>query len=298
MAERAVVTGAFSFTGRYIAERLLAREYEVRTLTRRPGRTHPLAARVEAHPYRFDDPRALVESLRGALLLVNTYWIRYPTAETTFEGAVDNTRRLLAAAEEAAVERIVHLSVTNASRDSPYGYFRGKALVEDAVRASRLSHAILRPTLVLGDREILLNNVAYLLRRLPLFAIPDDGRYRVQPVAAEDVADAVVVAAEGRADVERDVAGPEAHAFEAIVREIRAAVGSRARLIHVPHGVARACARVLGAALRDVVVTGDELRALSESLLTSREPPAGRTTVGEWLTANRRWLGREYARPR
>ena len=73
-----VVTGAFSRTGRFIAERLLAQGRRVRTLTNHPQRAGAEEIKVDVAPLQFTDRTALVESLRGADVLYNTYWIRLP----------------------------------------------------------------------------------------------------------------------------------------------------------------------------------------------------------------------------
>ena len=296
--ELAVVTGAFSYTGAYVATRLLSLGVEVRTLTRRPHPEHALARRVEARPYAFGDRGALVEALRGARVVYNTYWIRFPREGVTFAGAVANTRELLAAAEEAGVERIVQFSVTNASDSSPLPYFRAKAAVESAVRSSPLTHAIVRPTLVFGREEILLNNVAWLLRRFPVFVVPGDGSYRVQPVAVEDVAELAVAAGRREDDVTLDVAGPETYRFDDLVHALASAVGSRARIVQGPPAAALALASAVGLALRDAVLTRDELRGLRDSLLVSNRPPFGTRRLSDWLDANGAALGRRYARAR
>ncbi len=296
--ELAVVTGAFSYTGRYIAERLLAEGVTVRTLTRKTGAGHPLEGMIEVAPYAFGDPDALAKSLRGARVLYNTFWIRFPTATVTFEDAVARTKGLFTAAREAGVARAVQLSVTNASERSPFSYFRAKGIVERELRSSNLSHAIVRSTLVAGREDILLNNVAWFLRRFPLFALPGDGRYRVQPVLAEDVAEIAVAAGSHSDDVTLDAAGPETYEFEELVRRIASIVGSRSRVVHVPRGVAHGLGRVAGAALRDTVLTREELDALMASALTSDEPPAGHRSLRKWLEENAAEIGTRYAGPR
>ncbi|MDQ3670525.1 MAG: NAD(P)H-binding protein [Actinomycetota bacterium] len=296
--ELAVVTGAFSHTGRYITERLLANGVAVRTLTRKTGEGHPLAGRVDVVPYAFGDLDALADSLRGARIFYNTYWIRFPTATATFEDAVARTKELYAAAREAGVARIVQLGVTNASERSPFPYFRAKAAVERELRSTGISHAIVRPTLVAGQEDILLNNVAWLLRRFPLFVIPGDGRYRIQPVLAEDVAEIAVAAGSRSDDLTLDAAGPETYEFEELVRMIAAAVGSNARIVRAPAALAFALGRATGVALRDTVLTREELDALMASALTSDEPPNGRRSLRTWLEENAGELGGRYARPR
>ena len=176
-----VVTGAFGYTGRYITARLLACGKRVRTLTGHPARPNPFGGAVEVAPLDFGNPGQLTRSLRGAETLYNTYWIRFPHGAATYEKAVENSRVLFRAAREAGVRRLVHISITQASQDSPFAYFRGKGLVEEALRESGLSHAILRPTVVFGPEGILINNIAWLLRRFSVFVVFGSGRYRLFP---------------------------------------------------------------------------------------------------------------------
>ena len=86
--ETVVVTGAFSYTGKYVTRMLLQRGFKVRTLTSHPLRENEFAGRLEIFPYNFDRPRELEKSLHGASCLVNTYWIRFPRGQSTYEGAV------------------------------------------------------------------------------------------------------------------------------------------------------------------------------------------------------------------
>ena len=293
MPELDVVTGAFSYTGRHIAEALVARGRHVRTLTRRSDPSHPLAGRVEEAPLAFDD--ALVESLRGVDTLYNTYWVRFERGATTFDGAVENTRSLFEAAKLAEVRRVVHVSVANPDASSPYPYFQGKARTEDALRAVGISHAIVRPTLVFGGEDILVNNIAWGLRHVPVFLVAGDGRYEVQPVSVRDTARICVDAGAREDDLTLDAAGPERWTYEAFVRLIAGAVRARTWIRRSPSSVALAAARFAGLLLRDVVVTRDELLALEAGLLVSHEPPLGNERFEAWLSDSANTLGRRYA---
>jgi uncharacterized protein YbjT (DUF2867 family) len=289
-----VVTGAFSFTGRAIAQELLERGRRVRTLTRLDQPADPLAARIERAPLQFRDEAALRTGLAGADALYNTYWVRFAYGETTFERAVANTRTLLNAAAAAGVRRIVHVSVTNPSLDSSLPYFRGKALAEAAVRGSPVTHAIVRPTLVFGPRDILVNNIAWGLRRTPVFPVAGDGGYRVQPVSVDDVARICVDAAGVDENLVLDAAGPETLAYEALVRLVASAVGRRVRIVHASLRVVLALARVVGTLRRDVFLTAEELAGLQAELLVSGEPPLGADGFGAWVAANGEHLGLGY----
>jgi uncharacterized protein YbjT (DUF2867 family) len=298
LPELDVVTGAFSFTGRAIAALLLERGRRVRSLSRprAPSETDTSSesdsqSRIDRAELQFADPEALTESLRGADTLYNTYWIRFPHGESTFARAVANTLTLLRCARDAGVRRVVHVSVTNASRDSALPYFRGKAELEDAVRASPLDHAIVRPTLIFGSNDILVGNIAWVLRRFPFFLVPGDGAYRVQPVSVEDVARLCVDAPPA---AELDAAGPETYTFDALVRLVRTAVRGRARIVHTPAAVALGLSRLVGATRGDVMLTREETVGLMDSLLVSHGPPTASGSFRAWLTANADSLGRRY----
>lgn len=290
-----VVTGAFSYTGKYIARLLLAEGDSVRTLTGHPRPDHPLASRVEAFPLNFGDPDALAEAMRGADTLFNTYWIRFARGSLTFDAAVANSRRLIEAAAQAGVRRLVHVSITNASSASPLPYFRGKGLVEEAIAASGLSYAILRPTLVFGVEDILLNNIAWSLRKFPVMPIPGDGAYEVQPIYVDDLAALAVEAARGEDSAVMDAVGPERYTYEGLVRLVAEAIGRRARVVKLPAPVVYGMAVGLGALVRDTMLTRDEVKGLTAGLLVSGEPPLGMTSLREWLGKNADSLGRTYA---
>lgn len=288
-----VVTGAFSFTGRYVAERLLERGRRVRTLTNHPDRSAPFADAVHAEPYRFDDPEALAASLEGARTLYNTFWIRDPHEGPPPGDAVRYSRRLVEAAEAAGVDRIVHFSVSNADA-SDLAYYRAKARVERVVEAAGMSHAILRPTLVYGRDDLLVNNLAWALRRLPAFAVHGDGSYRVQPVFVGDVADVAVERGEEGADVRLDVAGPDVLTFDGFLRLLRRRLGVRCRLVHLPPRLAHLGVRLAEVGLRDRILSWGEVRGLMDDLLVTDSTPVGETRLDGWLGDHAGALGRSY----
>ena len=289
------VTGAFGYTGRYIARRLLAAGRDVRTLTGRPVEADVFPGPVEVRPLPFENLDLLTEALRDVDVLYNTYWVRFARGPITFERAVENSRRLFHAARLAGVRRVIHISITNPDPTSILPYFWGKGLVEQALRDSGLSHAILRPTVIFGREDILLNNIAWFLRRFPVFPIPGSGRYPVQPVYVDDLAALAVAQGMGDSDVLMDAVGPETFSYEEMVAAIRGAVGSRARLVHTPPGWVRLAARAAGVVLGDVVLTPDEVRGLSAGLLVSDGPPTAATSFREWLRKEGSGLGTVYA---
>ena len=294
-----VVTGAFGFTGRHITQRLLEAGRTVKTLTGRPQlwgtASDPFGGQVEAIPLDFDRPETLADALRGADTLYNTYWVRFANGPVTFERAVENSRALVRAATEAGVRRLVHISITNPSAESHLPYFRGKALVEEAIRDSSLSYAIIRPALVFGEGDILLNNVAWALRRFPFFPVAGDGHYRAQPVYVGDLAELAVSAAGKPENLTFDAVGPETYTFDELVLLMEKHIGSRAKLAHMPQSLALSLSRIVGYFVRDVVLTRDELVGLTANLLVSSEPPRATTRFSDWLEANGAKLGAAYA---
>jgi NADH dehydrogenase len=288
------VTGAFGYSGLHLARLLLARGERVRNLTGHPDRPDPFAGAVQVTRFRFDDRDAMRDALRDVRILYNTYWVRFDHGASTFARAVENSRALFRAAAEAGVERVVHVSITNPSPDSPLPYFRGKALVEASLRESGLSHAILRPAVFFGGRDVLINNIAWLLRRLPMFGFAR-GTYGLQPIHVEDFARLAADHGASRGDVVLDAVGPEVLRFDDLLRRVRGAVASRTRLVPVPPSLLLAAARLIGAIVRDVVLTPDEVAGLRANLLVSNGPPTAPTRLTAWLTENAAQLGVEWA---
>jgi uncharacterized protein YbjT (DUF2867 family) len=287
------VTGAFSFTGRAIAGRLLSEGRDVVTLVRRHG-APDADSRIRTAIVTLDDTARLVDALQGVDTLYNTHWIRFARGNVSFELAIQRTLRLLDAARHGGVRRVVHISVVNASESAPTSYFRAKARLEGDVRASGLSYAIVRPTLTFGSRDILVNNLSWVLRRFPVFVVPGDGRYRLQPVHVDDVARIAVEAGQASADLVTDAAGPDILTFNQFVRLLADAVRSRAWLVHAPSPLSLAGSRVLGLLVRDVMLTRDEVTELTASLLVSEAPPRGTIQLSAWASAHADELGRKY----
>ena len=293
--ETNVVTGALSYTGKHITQRLLALGKQVMTLTGHPRRPNPFGRRVSVATYAFDDPSKLVGSLEGATTLYNTYWVRFPYGGMTFEKAVENSIALIRAAEEAGLRRIVQISITHASEGSPFPYFRGKGLVDKAIQNSKLSYAILRPTVLFGHDDILINNIAWFLRRFPVFGIFGSGKYLVQPVHVEDLAELAVQAGHREDNLIMDVAGPETYTFEDLVRVVARSVRSKARIIHLRPRLAFLLIKLLGYLLHDVVLTWEEVQGLMANLLASDGPPTAPTHFSQWLDEHAGKIGKRYA---
>ena len=290
----AVVTGAFSYTGKYVTQRLIEQGVRVRTLTRHPDQPNSFGDSVEADHLQFSDPDGLCRSMQGAGIFYNTYWMRYEHGRITFDRVVENTKTLFNAAKRAGVERIVHFSVTNPSPESELSYFRGKWQVEEALKNLGIPYAIIRPTLVFGVGDLLLNNMAWALRRFPFFPVYGSGDYTVQPVYVGDLATQAVEAGSRSGSAVADAAGPDTFTFKGLLRLLATSIGVRRWLIHTPPSTGLVLTRLVGLLMRDVALTRDEVDGLMAGLLTSDAPPTGTTRLSDWLKDNANDLGRRY----
>jgi NADH dehydrogenase len=289
-----VITGAFSYSGRAIARRLLDNGRAVRTLTGHPQAAEPGTA-VTVRPFDFADPPSLVRDLEGATTLYNTYWVRFAHGAISHELAVENSRTLFHAARQAGIQRIVHVSITNPTIESPYPYFHGKALVERALAETGVPYSILRPAILFGGDGVLVNNIAWLLRRLPLFAVGGSGRYRIRPIHVDDLADLCVEAAGWPDDRIIDAVGPDRSTFLELVEAIRDATGTHSRILRVPGSLLPPISSVLNLVLHDVLLTSDEYHAMADGLADADGPATAPTAITGWLRTQGPALGAHYA---
>jgi len=296
-----VITGAFGYSGAAIAREVRAAGHQVRTLTGHPGRG-PADSETDVRPLDFTNPAALAENLTGTHTLYCTYWVRFPHGAATRESAVANSKTLFDAAARAGVARIVYVSILHADTASPYPYFSGKAKVEEHLAATGVPYAIARPAILFGSSaalgasgSVLLNNIAWLLRHLPVFGIGDGGGYRIRPIHVDDLARLCVELDARPGNVTVDAVGPESLTFREMVTAIRAATGSRSLLVPAPGWAIPPLSAVLGAMLRDVLLTPEEYRAMADGLADSSAPATGQASLTDWIAKHGDELGRVYA---
>jgi uncharacterized protein YbjT (DUF2867 family) len=292
---RHAVTGALGYTGRSLTEKLLAQGISVRTLTNSPGRPNPFGAELEIRPLSFDDPAALEESLRGVDVLHNTYWVRFNHRLFNFEQAVRHSRALFEAARRAGVRRIVHVSILHARSADDLGYYRGKAQVEEALAGCGLEHVILRPGVLFGRFDVLVNNIAWAIRRFPVFGLFGRGRYRLRPLHVDDMAALMHRAVDVPSGSIIDAVGPETFEYRELVRMVAGAIGARRMVAPLPPLAAYFITRCAGPLMRDVIVTREEVKGLMRGLLDSEAPSAGEIRPSAWAESQAHELGRRYA---
>jgi uncharacterized protein YbjT (DUF2867 family) len=288
------VTGAFGYSGKYIARRLLDQGHQVITLTNSLQRHNPFGEDVKAYPFHFDHPDKLANTLRGVSVLYNNYWVRFNHKEFTYAQAVRNSETLFRAAKAAGVKRIVHISITNPSEDSPLEYFRGKAQLEKALRTTGISYAILRPAVLFGKEDILINNIAWVLRHFPVFGIFGTGQYRLQPIYVDDLAALAVQYGTRRGNKIVDAIGPETFTYEELVRKIGTIIGRKRPIVYVPPAMGYCVGQMVGRVVNDVMITRDEIEGLMNGLLYVDSPPSGKTRLTDWAEEHKDSLGRRY----
>jgi NADH dehydrogenase len=291
---RIAVTGAFGYSGRYIAHRLLDGGHTVVTLTNSLKRDNPFGGQVQAFPFNFDKPDRLIESLRGIDALVNTYWVRFDHRLFTHNEAVANTKILFQAAKDAGVRRIVHVSITNPDVHSDLPYFSGKAKLESALTSLGVSYCILRPTVLFGKEDVLVNNIAWSLRHLPLFGLFGDGKYKLQPIYVDDLASAAVEKVTGERNETINAIGPETFTYYELVETVKRTLGLKRLIVSVPPDLGYWACRATGLLVRDVIITRQEIQGLMQGRLYVDALPLGATRLTEWIDRHKDTLGRHY----
>ncbi len=288
------VTGAFGYSGRYITRRLLDRGYQVITLTNSLGRPNPFGEQVQAYPFAFDEPDRMVRTLQGMDALINTYWVRFDHRFFNHRLAVIHTKRLFTAAREAGVRRIIHVSITNPDMTSVLPYFQGKAELESALTSLGVSYCILRPTVLFGKEDVLINNIAWALRRFPVFGVFGSGSYRLQPIYVDDLAVAAVRNVESDENQIINAIGPETFTYRGLVETIMRGLGLKRCIVSVPPEFGYWFCRMAGLLVRDIIITREEIQGLMEGRLFVKAPPLGETKLSDWIIRHRDTLGRHY----
>jgi len=293
--QKHAVTGAFGYSGKYITQRLLDKDYEVITLTNSANRKHTFGNKIKAFPFNFDEPEELEKTLRGVSVLYITYWVRFNHKTFTHADAVRNTKILFEAAVKAGVERIIYVSITNPSEDSPLEYFSGKGKLENVLKNSGVSYAILRPAVLFGKEDILINNIAWALRRLPVFGVFGDGNYRLQPIYVDDLAEIAVQEGENRTNKIINCIGPETFTYRELVESIGRIIGKNRLIIQVLPLIGYLVGTVIGKFVDDLFITREEIAGLMAELLYVSTPPTGKIKLTDWARAHADSLGRHYS---
>lgn len=247
--KKVLLLGGSGFVGTYIANRLSQRGMEVTVPTRRRERTKALIIQpnVEMPEVKISSEETLVSLMQGQDVVINLVGILHsrdvqlPYSKDFAEAHVELPKKIVAACQKAGVRRLVHMSALGASPKGPSEYLRSKGDGEAIVMAAQgdLDVTVFRPSVIFGLGDSFLSMFAGVLRHLPFFPL-GFGQARFQPVWAADVADAFVDSLNNPATFGQayDLVGPKVYTLRELVDYTAALVGSTARVIALPEGLA------------------------------------------------------------
>lgn len=262
---RVLVTGAAGFMASHLLPRLESRGHLVRAGWHgREGPGRQAAPGVEWRRLDVTIPDSLAGAASGCDVVVHLAGCRTPREGFSLEAVnVTGTRNVLVAAAAAGVQRFVYVSALGAS---PMGgdFYRSRFQAEDAVMSSGLEYVILRPSVVYGPGDHFVSAIVRLLRRLPAFPMLGDGTFRLQPLAVEDMVDALTQSVE-RPDIEGglfELAGPDRLSFTSIVRTVGDVARCARPVVPLPDLLAGRAVSLAGKAGFDAPFTREQLDVL------------------------------------
>jgi NADH dehydrogenase len=289
-----IVTGGLGFSGKYIIQKLLSKGLKVKTLTNSLYRENPFGNKIEVLPFNFENQKKLIQSLQGAEVLYNTYWIRFNHKTFSHQEAVNNTLALFEAAKIAGVRRIVHTSITNPDEKSPLEYFHGKALLEKDLKESGISYAILRPAVIFGDEDILIHNIAWMINKFPIMGYFGNGKYRLQPIHVLDFAELAVQSGAENQSVIINAIGPETFSYHELMELVAEKIGKKRLFIPIPPFLGYWLSWLVGKLKKDILITKEEIKGLMADLLYVDSKPTGKIKLSQWIEDNKEILGKNY----
>lgn len=288
------VTGAYGYTGKYLARRLFSAGLEVGTLTNSPVKEGLFSRPIENFPLCFHDPEKLKASLIDCDVLYITYWVRFNHKHFTHRDAVNNTKILFKAAADAGVRKIVYVSITNADKTSDLEYFSGKGELEEYLQSLGISYSILRPAVIFGLEDILINNIIWMIRRFPFIAVFGDGKYKLQPIFVDDLAKLAIECGKTEESSIIDAIGPETFEYKDLLGLAAKSLGKKLRTLHVSPSIGYYCGKILSWVKKDVTITREEIKGLMDNTLFTESEPAAHTKLSEWMKSNIDMLGIDY----
>lgn len=267
----------------------------IRTLTNSAGRPNPFRDWVEVHPFHFDDGQARPGPGGGQRPLQHLLGAVQPQPVPFRQGRGEQQNPLFLRGRGGSGTDRPYQHHQQLAR-FPLEYFRGKARLKEELRSADISHAILRPDLLFGKEDILINNIAWVLRHFPVFAVFGDGSYRLQPIFVDDLARLAVEQGGKTENTAIKAIGPGTYTFRGLVQEIGREIGKRRPVFHVPPRLGYWLGSLLGRMKGDVLLTREKMRGVMAELLYVDAPPAGQTRLSDWMRRKREWLGKEYRR--
>jgi len=292
---KVAITGAFGYSGKYVTQKLFEKGYKVKTFTNSLQKKNPFGEKIEVVPLSFNDKNLLEKNLSDIDVLINTYWVRFNHKTFNHNQAVENTKILFDAAKKAGVKKIIHVSITNPDENSELEYFKGKGILENYLKASEINYAIIRPAVLFGKEDILINNIAWMIRHLPVMGVFGKGDYKIQPIHVKDFADVIVEQIENSENEVINAIGPETFTYKELVKSIMINIGLRKRIINAHPLCAYRIGRIISFLKKDITITKEEIKGLMQNLLYVETKPTGKIKLTEWVKKNKNTLGKKYA---
>jgi len=259
---RVFVTGGTGFVGSEVLRQLSAAGHGVRCLVR-PGSESRLAVEgAEIHHGDATDPKSLQGALEGCDAVIHLVGIirEFPGKGITFKKLhFEATRNMVEAAELQGVKRYLQMSANGTRKEAETTYHQTKWQAETTVRASSLDWTIFRPSLIFGPGDAFVNLIANIMAKLPVMPVVGDGRYRMTPVAVEDVATGFVRALDREEAIGKiyHCCGLQTFTYDQILDLVGEALGKKSVCkIHQPAGLMRPFVSLLEAFPRFPLTTG------------------------------------------
>ncbi len=235
------LTGGTGFVGGHLRKALLANGHEIRLLTHKKGGvTGPGVEEVEGDVAR---PETFAANVNGCDATINLVGIirEFPGREATFERLhVEATRNVIEAARAAGIRRHLQMSALGTRPGATSAYHRTKYRAEELVRGSGLDWTIFRPSIIFGPQDAFVNLLAGYIRGYPAVPVIGDGKYRIQPISADDVARCFTLALELPAAIGQtfELCGPDRLSYNEMLDVIGRALGKpHVPKVHNPLGI-------------------------------------------------------------
>lgn len=290
------VTGGTGFVGRAVVEKLLAQGHAVRLLVHK--NTDDEQPNVVQIPGDVSRKETFADAIRGCSVVIHLVGIirEFPDRGITFRKLhVEATRNVLEAARATGVTRFIHMSALGTRPNASSEYHRTKFEAEELVRNSGCAWTIFRPSLIFGKDDAFVNMFADYIRRFHVVPVIGDGKYRLQPIAVEDVARCFVDAlgmkeAEGKTF---EICGEDRLTYLQVLEEIGSALNSKFVTLKSPTGLMKAIVPVLQKFPAFPLTTDQMTMLLEENICDGRwqeafrfKPTPFREGIRQYLKGN------------
>lgn len=245
MSKLVTIYGGSGFVGRYIARRMAKAGWRVRVAVRRPNeamfvRTYGVVGQVEPVLCNVRNDASVAQVMQGADAVINCVGILAESGKNRFDAVqAEGATRIARIASEQGVGRMVQISAIGADADSNSAYATSKALGEAGVLAHMPDAMILRPSIIFGHEDQFFNRFASMARLSPILPVAG-GDTQFQPVYVDDVAQAAVMGATGKAaGGVYELGGPDVDTFTGLMGRMLEVINRRRLVLNMPNFVAR-----------------------------------------------------------